>query len=256
MQDFWTADPAVLEKEGTVYLYAGHDQAVGDEPFRITEWLAYSTTDMRNWTALGPIMEPTDFSWASGRAWASEVEEKDGTYWFYTSVERSGGQGMAIGVARSDHPAGPFTDAKGAPLITNDMTPDKTHWYNDIDPTVYTDDDGTSWIAWGNEQYYFARLKDNMIELDGAIRTAALPFYVEGPWIYQHEELYYLTYAGIDRSASNDEQIRYATSSLVEGPWNYRGMLTGSAENSFTIHPATVDLERFDVIPSCSQRRR
>ena len=76
---------------------------------------------------------------------------------------------QAIAVAVSDGPTGPFVDARGSALITNDMTPKGTHSWEDIDPTVFTDDDGTTWIAWGNRQAYIARLKPSMIEIDGPI---------------------------------------------------------------------------------------
>ena len=39
------------------------------------------------------------------------------------------------------------------------------------------------------------------------------------------------------------ENIAYATASGMEGPWTYRGELTGMAENSFTIHPAIVEFK-------------
>ena len=69
---------------------------------------------METWTYHGPIMRPTDFSWVSRDAWASQVHEKDGRYWFYTAVEHDeaqGSHGKAIGVAVADNPLGPFRDA-------------------------------------------------------------------------------------------------------------------------------------------------
>ena len=61
------------------------------------------------------------------------------------------------------------------------MTPKGTHSWEDIDPTVFTDDDGTTWIAWGNRQCYIARLKPNMIEIDGPITEITPPHFEEGP---------------------------------------------------------------------------
>ena len=37
------------------------------------------------------------------------------------------------------------------------------------------------------------------------------------------------------------ENIAYATANSMEGPWEYKGELTGSAENSFTIHPGIIE---------------
>jgi beta-xylosidase len=92
--------------------------------FNMREWLAYSTTDMRTWTDHGPIMRVADFKWAKQDAWASQMIEKDGRFWFYAAVEHDGTHpGKAIAVAVSDSPTGPFVDAKGSALITNEMTP-------------------------------------------------------------------------------------------------------------------------------------
>lgn len=238
VRDTFTADPAPLVVGGRLYLYVGHDEARGDEMFTMREWLVYSTTDMRHWTAHGPIMNVAGFAWAKKDAWASQAIRRNGKYWFYAAVEHDDTHpGKAIGVAVSDRPTGPFVDAKGAALITNEMTPKGTHSWEDIDPTVLTDDDGTTWIAWGNRQCYLAKLKPNMIELDGPILEITPPHFEEGPWLHKRGNLYYLTYASLDRSKDRDEKISYATAPAIRGPWTYRGELTGSAKNSFTIHP-------------------
>ena len=242
--DVFTADPAPIVHDGRVWLYVGHDEAVDGEMFNITEWLVYSSEDMKTWTDHGPIMQPTDFSWASRDAWASEVIEKDGRFWFYTTVEHDEtNPGKAIGVAVADDPRGPFVDARGSALVTNEMTTAAGHSWDTIDPTVFIDDDGTPWLAWGNGVYYYARLAPTMTELDGPIMTAPVKHFEEGPWLHKRGDLYYLTYAGIDEAVSSNEQIHYSTSTSVTGPWEYRGMLTGPGENSFTIHPGIVEFQ-------------
>ncbi len=46
-------------------------------------------------------------------------------------------------MAVSDSPTGPFKDALGKALITNDMTTEHSDSYwDDIDPAVFIDDDG------------------------------------------------------------------------------------------------------------------
>ena len=242
IRDVFTADPAPLVVGDRLYLYVGHDEAADGEMFNMREWLVYSTTDMRHWTAHGPIMRVTDFRWASRDAWASQVIERNGRFWFYAAVEHdSTHPGKAIGVAVSDRPTGPFVDARGSALITNDMTPKGTHSWEDIDPTVFTDADGTTGIAWGNRNCYLARLKPNMIELDGPIIEITPPNFEEGPWLYRRGDLYYLFYASLDRATQRDEHISYATAPAITGPWTYRGILTGPGRNSFTIHPGVVD---------------
>ncbi|WP_431470285.1 family 43 glycosylhydrolase [Sphingosinithalassobacter sp. LHW66-3] len=229
----FTADPAPLAVGDRLYVYAGHDE--GDEGFRIDEWVAYSTSDMRDWTDHGAILKPTDFAWAEGEAWAAEMVEKDGKYYFYVTVEHDDSHpGKAIGVAVSDSPTGPFVDARGSALVRDN--PETWRAWSDIDPTVLIDDDGTPWMAWGNSNLYLAKLKPNMIELDGPPRELHLTNFLEGPWLHKRGDLYYMTYASFVEGEQTAEHISYATAPSMEGPWTYRGELTGAAQNSFTIH--------------------
>ena len=244
IRDKFTADPAPMVVGDRLYLYVGHDQAQRDEMFNMREWLVYSTTDMTHWQDHGPIMNVSDFRWAKQDAWASQTIAKNGKYWFYAAVEHDATHpGKAIAVAVADTPTGPFVDAKGAALITNQMTPKGTHSWEDIDPTVYTDETGTTWIAWGNRQAYIAKLKANMIEIDGPITEITPPNFEEGPWLHKRGALWYLTYASLDRSKHRDERVSYATATSPRGPWKYHGELTGSGKYSFTIHPGIVDFK-------------
>ena len=177
----FTADPAPMVSNGRLYLYVGHDewydgqdQASGGKEFNITEWLCYSTDDMKNWTDHGSVLRPTDFKWSSGEAWASQVIERNGKYYYYTSCQsKEPVVGKAIGVAVSDSPTGPFIDPIGKPLVHDKMTDNgQRGWWNDFDPTVLIDDDGQAYLCWGNGTCFFAKLKDNMVELDGEIWKA------------------------------------------------------------------------------------
>lgn len=246
--DNFTADPAPMVHDGTLYLYVGHDEyyegqdaASGGKEFNITEWLCYSTTDMKTWTDHGSVLKPTDFKWAVGEAWASQVVEKDGKFYYYTTVQAGEPYtGKAVGVAVGNSPTGPFVDAIGAPLVHDKMTDNgERGWWNDIDPTVLIDGE-EAWLCWGNGTCFLAKLKSNMIELDGEIKVLDLPKYVEGPWLHKHNGHYYLTYAGMGEGREN---IAYATATSMEGPWTYQGELTGMAENSFTIHPGIIDYQ-------------
>lgn len=242
ISDKFTADPAPMVYDNILYLYVSHDEAKGDEMFNITEWLCYSTKDMETWTDHGPVLKPTDFEWGIGEAWASQVVEREGKFYFYTTVQAGEPyNSKVIGVAVSDNPVGPFKDAIGVPLITDDMTPNGPRgWWNDIDPTVFIDEDGTPWMSWGNGTCFLVKLKPNMIELDGPIEILKMPEFVEGPWIHKRNDIYYLTYAShVDKTGS--EMIAYATAPSMEGPWTYQGVLTGHAKNSFTIHPGIIE---------------
>lgn len=52
-------------------------------------WLCYSTTDMKNWIGHGTVLSPADFKWALGEEWASQVIERDGKFYYYTTMLHS-----------------------------------------------------------------------------------------------------------------------------------------------------------------------
>ena len=249
VRDNYTADPApMVASDGRLYMFCGHDECFEDRPgyegmygFNITEWLCYSTEDMVTWIDHGSIMKPTDFSWAIGEAWASQVVEgRDGKYYFYVSTQCGDPNCKAIGVAVADRPEGPYTDAIGRPLILDSMTDNGARgWWNDIDPTVMIEEDGTPWMSWGNGTCFLVKLNKNMIELDGEIQVLPMENYVEGPWLYKRDGHYYNVYASMGNMGG--ETISYAMAENVEGPWTFMGEVTGQAKDSFTIHPGVVD---------------
>ena len=248
----FTADPAPMVSNGRLYLYVGHDEyydgqdtASGGKEFNITEWLCYSTADMKTWTDHGSVLRPSDFKWADtviakvGTAWAAQVVERNGKFYYYTTVQgQKPYSGYAIGVAVSESPTGKFVDAIGKPIVCDTMTDNGTRgWWNDIDPTVYIDGND-AWLCWGNGTCFIAKLKDNMTEIDGEIRVVDLPKYTEGPWLTKRDSICYLIYASMGNLR---EAIDYATATSFDGEWTHRGQVTGEAENSFTIHPGVVE---------------
>jgi GH43 family beta-xylosidase len=235
--DVFTADPAALVHQGRVYLYTGHDIAPENNAgYRMHDWLCFSSTNMVDWEDHGSPLAVKNFSWAKADAWASQVIERDGKFYWYVAVEHGSIHGKAIGVAVADSPTGPFQDARGSALVSNDMTKATPISWDDIDPTVWLEEDGQAYLFWGNTACYYAKLKPNMIELAGPIQTVDLPHFTEAPWIHKHGELYYLSYA-----TGFPEKIAYATSSAITGPWTYRGLLAEIAGNSNTIHQSIIE---------------
>src|SRR5207248_11355429 len=116
------------------------------------------------------------------------------------------------------------------------MTPKGKVPWEDIDPTVFTDSDRTTYLFWGNTNCYYAKLKPTMIELDGPIHDVAVEKYTEAPWIHKRGDLYYLSYA-----SGFSEKCAYATAPKITGPWTYRGLLAEMAGNSNTIHQSTIE---------------
>lgn len=240
--DKFTADAATLVHGDKVYLYAGHDVAPDNvNTYRMDEWLVYSSSNMVDWEEHPVPLKAKDFSWASGSAWASEVVEKDGKFYWYVTVSHATIHGKAIGIAVSDSPTGPFKDALGKALITNDMTKHTNISWDDIDPTVFIDDDGQAYIYWGNTVCHYAKLKDNMLELDGPINTVDLPHFTEAPWIHKRGDWYYLSYA-----YKFPERIAYAMSKSITGPWEFKGLLNEVGGNSNTNHQAILEFKGKD----------
>jgi beta-xylosidase len=245
IKDVFTADPAPLVYKNTVYLYTGHDGATTEDTnYKMPDWRVYSSKDMVNWKDHGSPLSPSTFSWATGDAYAAQCVERGGKfYWFVSTFhkkdENSNG-GAAIGVAVSDSPTGPFKDAIGKALITNEMTTDMKHSWDDIDPTVFIDDDGQAYLFWGHSSCKWIKLKKNMIEADGEISTFKPKNYIEGPWVYKRKNLYYLVYAS---AGTKPEMIEYCTATNISGPWTYQGIIQENVNNSFTTHPGIVDFK-------------
>ncbi|MFT2008562.1 glycoside hydrolase family 43 protein [Pontibacter sp. 13R65] len=236
----YTADPAALVHKGKVYIYAGHDEAPAPrEGYVMNEWLVFSSEDMVTWTEHPVPLAAKDFKWASGDAWASHVIERNGKFYWYSTVTHATKPGKAIGVAVADNPIGPFKDAIGSALITNDMTTDTNISWDDIDPAVIIDDKGQAYMFWGNTILYYAKLKENMIELDGPIKKVSnLPHFTEAPWVHKRKDWYYLSYA-----YQFPEKTAYAMSKSLDGPWEYKGILNELAGNSNTNHQSIIEFK-------------
>ena len=235
----YTADPAAFVQGDSVYLYTGHDEGLPrKDGYIMHEWLCFSSADMVNWKEHPVPLRVKDFAWAKDDAWASQVIRRNGKFYWYVATEHATIKGKAIGVAVSDYPTGPFKDARGSALVTNDMTTGTSIGWDDIDPSVIIDDNGQAYLFWGNTKCYYAKLKENMTELDGPINTIDLPGYTEAPWIHQHHGWYYLSYA-----YQFPEKIAYAMSRHINGPWKFKGILNELAGNCNTNHQSIIDFK-------------
>lgn len=244
VQTNYTTDPAPLVHEGRVYVYTGHDEdTLVNDFFTMNEWRVYSSSDMVNWTDHGSPLRYSDFSWSKGDAWAGQVIGRNGKFYFYIPTTSASLGRMAIGVAVSDSPIGPFEDALGEPLITEGC--------GDIDPTVFIDDDGQAYLYWGNPNLCYVKLNEDMLSYEGSVvhvpmttasfgtrsNTERPTTYEEGPWLYKRGALYYLVFA----AGPISEHIGYSTSSAPTGPWMYGGVVMPPQGSSFTNHAGVID---------------
>ncbi|MBP6023382.1 glycoside hydrolase family 43 protein [Ferruginibacter sp.] len=239
----FTADPAALVYKDKVYIYTGHDVAAEKRNgYEMHEWLLFSTGDMKTFTEHPSPLNVKAFKWAKDDAWASQVIERNGKFYWYVAVTHdSTHRGKAIGVAVADNPLGPFKDVKGSAIITNDMTTESKISWDDIDPTVFIDDNKQAYLFWGNTTLHYVKLKENMIDMDGPMHTITLPKFTEAPWVHKKNGWYYLSYA-----YEFPEKIAYAMSKSIEGPWEYKGILNEIAGNCNTNHQAIITFKGKD----------
>ena len=250
IQTSYTADPAPMIYNGTVYLYTSHDEDTTVRNFfTMNDWRCYSSNDMVNWTDHGAVLSYQTFSWARGDAWAGQCIYRNGKFYFYLPVNQKNG-GNAIGVAVSDSPTGPFKDVLGKPLLVG---------YGYIDPTVFIDNDGQAYLYWGNPNLWHVKLNEDMISYDqkmGVVkedlndknfgyrgkkinnRTAD---YEEGPWLFKRKSKYYMLYP----AGGIPEHLAYSISDSPLGPWVYRDTIMHVIKNlgAFTNHPGYIEFK-------------
>ncbi len=248
-QTKYTADPSPLVVGDTLFLYTSHDASPEDIPdeneqgsagFFMYDWLLWSTTDMVNWTEHGAVASLKDFPWRSREngAWAIQTVERSGKYYLYAPLH-----GHGIGVLVADSPYGPFKDPLGKPLVW-----DQSNWF-DIDPSVYTDDDGQAYMYWGNPHTFWAKLGSDMISLTSEVtKLPHIPNYQEGPWFYKRSltpnpspkgegSKYYLAFA----STCCPEALGYAMSDSPTGPWEWKGYIMKPTQRDRGNHPGICD---------------
>lgn len=240
IQTNFTADPAPMVHNDTVFLYTGHDEdsaPPGQGQFRMKEWLLYTSTDMVNWTDHGVVASLKDFSWVKDKengAWAAHCIERNGKFYLYCPMPG----GIGIGVLVADTPYGPFIDPIGGPLVNN------TH--EDIDPAVFVDKDGQAYMYWGNPNLWYVKLNEDMISVDGEIikderirkiEGESDPFrYQEGPWVWEHNKHYYIAYA----STCCPEGIGYSMAPTPTGPWEFKGYIMPPDGRATGNHPGII----------------
>lgn len=191
------ADPDIACFNNRYYIYPTTD---GGNSWEGPYFKVFSSDDLKEWTDEGIILRMSDVEWSGGvYGWAPAIETKNGKYYFYYSGNKN------IGVAIGSSPVGPFTDL-GRPLVGSEEYSGQT-----IDPDVFIDDDGTPYLYWGNQYLYAARLKNNMVELDGTAINITPKNYGEAPCVFKRKGIYYFTWSR-DDTRSPEYHVRYGKS--------------------------------------------
>jgi beta-xylosidase len=94
-----------------------------------------------------------------------------------------------------------------------------------IDVDVFTDDDGQSYLYWGNGYMAGAKLNSDMISIDTTTTTVMTPrggslrdyAYREAPYVFKRKGIYYFLWS-VDDTGSPNYHVAYGTSTSPLGP--------------------------------------
>ncbi|WP_197172120.1 family 43 glycosylhydrolase [Novipirellula aureliae] len=229
VKHMFTADPtARVWEDGRLYVYPSTD--IKGKGYRAMDgYHVFSTDDMITWKDHGEILHSRDVPWSGGPGamWAPDCVYKDGLYYFYFphhNVEKE----WEIGVATSKKPA---SDFKVQGFVKGGNT--------FCDPNVFIDDDGQVYLyAVVGAKTYAAKLKDNMMEIEGEmVLQTELKGHREGPFVFKRNGIYYLIYPD---STPGGHQMNYAMSSSPLGPWESKGVFLEKT-SALTTHGSVVE---------------
>tara|TARA_R110002096_G_scaffold239805_3_gene431590 strand:- start:56 stop:1021 length:966 start_codon:yes stop_codon:yes gene_type:complete len=208
-----TADPSAhIWEDGKVWMYTSRDMEDATFYDTMDGYRAFSSTDMVNWTDHGEVLHSRDIQWgAKGWMWAPTAIYKNNKYYLmYPHSVEGRKDDMRCGVAISDVPQGPFKDIGWIEGVEG-------QW---LDPCVFEDDDGKTYLYWGVREPKVALLKDNLLELAEAPRTIEYGSnnFFEASYMHKRNGKYYYSYnAGLGGF--------YAMGDNPYGPFEYKGGL-------------------------------
>jgi hypothetical protein len=184
----YACDPSVEVFNGKVYVYCSHDQPNATDWEAMKDYAVLESSDLKNWTNHGVVIDPQldlGFEYAQSNMNAPDAAYKGGWYYLYFPCNIT-----EIGVAKSRTPVGPWEPAVTKPITTI------------FDPTVFVDDDGQAYI-YGNDHWvdigepgrYMmgAKLKNNMVELDGPWVRISKEDVNEAVHVFKRNGIYYFS---------------------------------------------------------------
>lgn len=213
------ADPSAhVWSDGKLYVYGSLDES--PTYYCSNRHHVLVTEDLLNWKIVEDVFasagKDDQVPWTDAPLYAPDCMARNGLYFlYYCTPDVRHSEGVAV----STSPTGPFRDAK----------PIELYGYNQIDPSVFIDDDGQAYYLWGQFTAKMAKLKPNMTELDrSTIRDSVLTenehHFHEGGFLTKRNGIYYFIYAHMGRS-QKPTCIGYATASSPMGPYRYGGVI-------------------------------
>ena len=215
------ADPDIDIFGDKYYLYMNTD---GYSGWSGTQFHVFSSENLVDWTDEGIILDVAsdDVAWSTGSAWAPTIEEKNGKYYFYFCAKDNTGV-SCIGVAVAEQPEGPYT-AMPEPLMTMDICRKYgISMGQTIDPSIFTDEDGISYMLFGNGDGAVVRLNEDMVSMDLSTFTHYEGTYGlrEAITVTKRDGIYHFTWS-CDDTGSPDYHVNYGVSDSIYGPIEYK----------------------------------
>ncbi len=144
VSEIYTADPSAHVFEGKLYVYPSHDIDAGipdddlGSQYAMRDYRVLEMNEPGGKVTVGPVaLDVSNVPWATKSTWAPDAAYKNGTYFLYFPAKDKDGI-FRLGVATSDKPMGPFK-----------AEPEPIKGSFSMDPAVFTDDDGTSYMYFG-----------------------------------------------------------------------------------------------------------
>ena len=234
------ADPDILHYNGKYYIYPTTDGYPG---WSGSKFKVFSSDDLIDWEDEGVIIDmaatvpylndkgvEVGVHWARDSAWAPGIIEKNGKIYHYGSGHHVASNAKAIGVSVADSPTGPFVTLP-APLLTltqarNDDRLGRVTMGQVIDPFIFTDDDGRSYMLYGNGNLAVVELGEDMMSLvPGTHRNiSGASNFREAIAVHKIDGMYHFTWS-VDDTGSENYHVRYGISDSIYGPIMYKGIL-------------------------------
>lgn len=273
--DIYTADPSAHVFNGKIYIYPSHDIEANvpqdDEGghFNMRDYHVFSMDKIGGKvTDHGVALDIKDVPWAGRQMWAPDAAYKNGTYYLYFPVKDKKDV-FRIGVATSKSPTGPFK-AEPTPIPGS---------YS-IDPAVFTDTDGKSYMylggIWGGQLQRWhtgkydsslktdlkkdnepalsakvARMSKDMLKFEEPLKDLVIVDKAGKPLLGgDHDRRFFEggwmhKYKGtyyFSYSTGDTHLLAYATSKSPYGPFTYQGVLMKPV-TGWTTHHSIIEFQ-------------
>ena len=241
IRDQFSADPSARVFEDKVYVYPSHDILANEERGRIgwfcmEDYHVFSSENLVDWTDHGVIVSQNTVPWVDSTSysmWAPDCIYRNGKYYFYfpaRAISQEPRRGRGIGLAISENPYGPFKPE-----------PNPIEGVLGIDPNAFIDKDGQAYLYYSLRKIFVAKLNENMLELDSepvAIENLPDQGLKEGPFMFERNGIYYLTYPHVEDST---ERLEYAMGDNLLGPFKVAGVIMDQRLDCWTNHHSIIE---------------